>query len=346
MKRLALTLIALAGLAPATASADGLPLPIDGADHATVGDPDGSYRYGAVSNGDQTTVLKIAVNGGQIVNSRTFGGEWSVPIVANDGTASGLAADGDVVALINPRQAFPRETTEFRTVNAGSLRPQRTIKLDGDFSFDAISRDGSRLYLVHYLNPRDPFDYEVRAYDVEQGKLLGAPIVDPDEPDEQMAGYPMARQTSPDGRWAYTLYAGGEETFIHALDTGGLTAQCIDLEGISPRNLYKLNLNIDPASGELTVLEVGAPVALVDPETFEVSEPAPAEVPAESADPDGGASWVGWAAVAAGLLLVGALGALLWRRRPVEDVDEEALERLVRIDAEEREREEEREPVR
>jgi hypothetical protein len=35
--------------------------------------------------------------------------------------------------------------------------------------------------------------------------------------------------TGPGGRWEYTLYAGGRETFIHALDTVGRTSICIDL---------------------------------------------------------------------------------------------------------------------
>ena len=115
--------------------------------------------------------------------------------------------------------------------------------------------------------------------------------------------------TSPDGRWAYTLYGGGHETFIHALDTGGLTAQCIDLEDVNPRDIYQLGLNMDPASGELTVLERGKPVAVVDPQTFEVSDPPPAEAGGDDrreAD-SGGSSWVGWAAIGGGLVLIAAL---------------------------------------
>ena len=338
MKTLALTLIALATmLAPASASADGLPLPVDGADDATVGEPDGPYRYGAITTAGETTVLKIAANGGQIVNSRGMSGTFGVPIVAYDGTASGLSRDGTTLALIKPRKGFPRETTSFRIVDTSSLRSRESVVLDGDFSFDAISPDGRRLYLVHYQSPRDPLDYEVVAYDIERGKL-SEPIVDPDEPEERMAGFPLARQTSPDGRWAYTLYGGGHESFIHALDTQGLTAQCIDLEGVRARDIYQLGLNMDPASGELTVLNQGEPVALVDPQTFEVSDPTPPEPATAPADPDG-ANAVAWIAIGGGLLLIGALAAVLWRRRPEKGVDEEALERLVRIDADDREKE-------
>jgi len=344
MKRLATALIALAALAIAapSAGADGLPLPVEGADGATVGDGGGFFRYGAVSTGGGlTTLLKISANGGEIVRSRTVPGELSVPLVAYDGTASGLSADGQTLALIKPRVGFPRKTTDFRIVDAESLRPTRRIHLDGDFSFDAISPDGGRLYLIHYRDRRNPLDYEVRAYDIDRDRLISEPIVDPDEPEERMAGFPMARQMSPDGRWAYTLYSGGEESFIHALDTKGSTAQCIDLDDVQPRDMYQLGLNLDPASGELTVLEQGKPLAVVDPETFEVSDPpAPEAAATTPGDDSGGSSWVGWAAVGAGLLLIAGLSLTLWRRRrPAEGVDEEELERLVRVDAEERERE-------
>ena len=54
--------------------------------------------------------------------------------------------------------------------------------------------------------------------------------MDPDEPDEQMIGAPLSRGvTSADGRWEFTLYDNPEEPFIHALDTRGKSAECIDL---------------------------------------------------------------------------------------------------------------------
>ena len=65
-----------------------------------------------------------------------------------------------------------------------------------------------------------------------------------------MAGFPMARMVSPNGRWAYTLYAGGEETFIHALDTQGATAVCVDLDDVRVRDFYGLGLNLEAASGD------------------------------------------------------------------------------------------------
>src|SRR5207248_313170 len=61
------------------------------------------------------------------------------------------------------------------------------------------------------------------------GRLLSHDIIDPHDRGEKMQGYPLSRATSRDGRWTYTVYAGAGAPFIHALDTSGLTAHCIDL---------------------------------------------------------------------------------------------------------------------
>ena len=75
----------------------------------------------------------------------------------------------------------------------------------------------------------------MRAYDLRARRLLRDPIVDPSEPDEPMRGLPVTRTTGPGGRWEYTLYAGGEHPFVHALDTVRRSSICIDL----PRRLER-----------------------------------------------------------------------------------------------------------
>src|SRR3954451_12423797 len=145
-----------------------------------------------------------------------------MPAVTLGGLPGGLSADGRRLALVRPAygpSGAGTGHTAFRVLYTGSLKPARTIRLDGTYSFDAISPDGATLYLVEYASPNDPLDYRVRAYDVDAGEFRGGAIVDPDEPDEKMTGQPMSRVYSPDGAWAYTLYAGGREPFIHALDT-------------------------------------------------------------------------------------------------------------------------------
>ena len=169
-----------------------------------------------------------------------------------------------------------------------------------------------------------------------------------------MAGQPVAREMSPDGRWAYTLYGGGEETFIHALDTEGETAVCIDLEDIAPAR----HLPARPGGGPGDRRELDRARArrarwrTSTRRGFEVTERSSSEVVAAARRTTAAApSAVAWAAIgAAALLLVGGAAALLCdvgRRRP-DDVDEAALERLVpgrRRRSARREREREPEPV-
>jgi hypothetical protein len=313
--------------------------------------PSSESRYLTVTAGNRTVIEQIKTDGGSLTSTRTLHGLWALPAVTILGDAAGLSADGETLVLIKPDYSFRSEQTTLLIAEADHLRSLERIKLDGRFSFDAISPDGTLLYLVQYADPRNPLDYRVRAYDLETGEFQPGKIVDPEEPGEQMSGQPVARQSSPDGRWAYTLYGGGEETFIHALDTEGATAVCVDLDEIAAKDLYMLGLNVDPATGLITVLDRGKSVAIVDPQTFAVGEPPAADVagaPGAGAEEPGGASWIAWVAVGGGAALICAVLLLLGRRRRNDsDVDEQELERLVRVDSDEHEQARpQREPVR
>jgi hypothetical protein len=115
----------------------------------------------------------------------------------------------------------------------------------------------------------------VRTLGTRTGRLAAEDIVDPRQPDEQMGGLPATRSVSRDGRWVYTLYGGGEETFIHALDTVGRTAACIDLDMFPPdSDLTAVRLRLSADGRRIGVRDGGDLVATVDTRTFVVSEPA------------------------------------------------------------------------
>ncbi len=92
-----------------------------------------------------------------------------IPAVALDGSPGGLSADGTTLVLIQPRKRFPQRETHLAILDAQSLVLRERLTLRGDFSFDAISPDGSHIYLIQYLSPRDPTEYAVRAYDAVAG---------------------------------------------------------------------------------------------------------------------------------------------------------------------------------
>ena len=154
-------------------------------------------------------------------------------------------------------RAGPSHGARPRSLSFGTklLRPRAVITLRGDFSFDALSPDGRWLYLVQYLSRRDPSRYLVRLYDLKTHRLRPEPIIDPNEVGDVMRGMPVTRSSSPDGRFAYTLYDGaGEHPFIHALDTVEKSARCIDLHGLMGfQRLGELKLDVSPDGGSIAV---------------------------------------------------------------------------------------------
>ncbi len=268
----------VAAIVPAAARADGLPvLGIDVGSTGVASSSDGA-RYVTIPAGSRTIVEQIAQHGGRVLAWRSLPGTFTLPAVAYDGSAGGLSADGATLVLIEPRTSFPRATTKLVVLNSDGLKPLRVVKLQGDFSFDAVSPKGSWLYFIHYLSPNDPTRYLVQAYDVQGGRLLAKPIIDPDEPGEKMRGNPLSRTMSADGRWAYTLYDGaGTTPFVHALDTVGRSAHCIDLGGIaSGTDLWQLRLGLARDGKQLVVRDRASPVLLIDLRTLRVTSTAAA----------------------------------------------------------------------
>jgi hypothetical protein len=283
MSRLLVAALGLMLAAPSAAAADGLPVTgVYGADGIAA--RGGSERYLTFPSGRSTVVARVNVDGGSVSRYRSIPGRFTVPVVAFDGSTSGLSTDGRTLLLIRPRPGLTQERTQMAVVDPVRLLVQKRIELAGDFSFDALSPDGSTAYLIEYLSLTrhnfDPTNYRVRALDTETGKLDSRPIVDPREPDEEMGGLPITRAASPDGRWAYTFYSGGEHPFVHALDTTGRSARCIDLDALTGRDdLFQLRLRVAAGGRVLQVVKRKKPVMLVDTRTFAATAPRPVAQP-------------------------------------------------------------------
>jgi hypothetical protein len=304
-----LTILGFALIAPPAAAADGVP-PV-GADAGPAGltMPGIAYRWVTVRVHGHTLIAVIEKRGGRIDISRIAREPLVIPAVTYNGAATGLSADGTTLVLARERRVFPRRSSSFTMFDANTLRPLRTISLRGDFTLDAVSPDGGRLY---FIQAKTLTRYAVRAYDAEQGRLLPGAIVDPEEAEEPMEGLPLDRAMSPDGRWAYTLYDNdGKEWFIHALDTERGEARCIDLVGAPPMDTLSVGRNgtllVKGASGERTV----------DLRTFAVRDPHAATAPARRSSAGGGGGWTGVTAGVAllALLAVGAARAGALRSR-------------------------------
>jgi len=261
--------LVLASFAAPGAGADGLPVLNVDVGASGVAAPGGTVRYVTVTVGKQTLVEATRRDGGQIVRMQAWPGTWTIPAVAYDGSAGGLSADRRTLVLIEPRTSFPRAQTRLLVVNAHNLASATVILLDGDYSFDAVSPNGSRLFLIHYLSVIDPTRYEVRAYDVARRKLVAKPVVDPRDAAGKMRGNPLSRVMSPDGRVAYTLYDGNGHPFVHALDTATSTARCVDLDGLPRQLLWSLRLHLGSSGTVLTVDRGTRPFASLDTRTWQ-----------------------------------------------------------------------------
>ncbi len=295
--------LAILAALPAPAAADGLPAV--GVDAKPLSIFGGKLEYVTARAKPDTVLRERTVARGRVLRSLRLKGNFSVPAVAYDGSPSGLSADGRTLVLISPRARFPRASTTFAVIDAKRLRLRRHIRLRGDFSFDAISPDGRLVYLINYLSKRDFTKYAVRAYDMPARRLLRDPVVDPDEPGEDMSGVPLSRVSDAEGRWAYTLYSGRKHPFVHALDTERRTAVCIDLDDVHSLSALELH------GGRLDVLGGrGAVVASIDTSTHRVI-PRPARQTPATEESATGIPWVLIAGPSAALLLL----AVAVRRR-------------------------------
>jgi hypothetical protein len=207
----------------------------------------GDVRYVALASGADTVVVKVRREGGRILRSKPLAGVWGIPLVSFDGTPGGLSADGQKLLVADPNGINPRaKRTSFIVLDTKRLRVLQTVQLKGSFSFDALSPDARRLYLIEHLYANeDPTHYRVRFYDLKTGKLSPKVISDKTNWDTDMQGMPVSRLGY--AGWAYTLYGGsGPRPFIHALDTRRAVAVCIFMPWkYQPENVFEYRLKRD-----------------------------------------------------------------------------------------------------
>jgi hypothetical protein len=272
MRRVLMIVLCGLGLvAPERALAAGGPIPpvVGG---AGVTETSGPFKFIALASGNGTLVERVRRDGATVDGRRLLRGQFGVPGAALDGTTTGLSADGRTLVLADTSN-LPPNRTQLVVLDAVRLRTQARIALPGYFTVDAISPTGRWLYLIHYRSRSNPLAYAVRAYDLANRRLLAKPIVDPRQPDEKMQGVPFTRTISADGRWAYTLYGGGNGApFIHALDTVDRSAFCVDLPTVAGVDLSSARLALGPGA-TLRIENNSVPLAVMNTRTFAVRGP-------------------------------------------------------------------------
>lgn len=296
----ALLLVVAALIAAPAALADGGPMySLQGGAGITA--PNGN-RVVPISTNAGNTML-VVLKHGSVWSWESILGSYGIPLVTSTDTG-GLSRDGK--SLVLQSTSYPNaNVTRFLVLNTRTFQTENGFFLKGVFAFDALSPDGTRLYLTQHVDASNISRYVVREVDLTRDRLLPGRIADRTQKSWVMQGNALTRTTSPGGRWVYTLYDNyGGYPFIHALDTVRGVAHCIGLPWKSTTNQSGLmNVRLTLHGSRLAVhWQSGRPWLNVDTKTWRVTPVAGARFP--------------WLSLGIGLGLAAAL-VLLLLRRPV-----------------------------
>jgi hypothetical protein len=194
------------------------------------------YTVTQLSGGARLMALDPA--SGRTLAQTTVPSGYGLPNVGFQGPTAGLSPNGQWLALTSQVKGTGGAITTNFLVGSSSLTDSfKTIHVNGDFVFDALSNDGKSLYLIQKMT--DPNHYRVRLYDVAAGSLWPQAVADKREPNEPMNGIRGDSAADPTGNHVYTVYIRQAGPFIHALPLGQPFAFCIDLPSKAPNDMEK-----------------------------------------------------------------------------------------------------------
>ena len=264
----------------------------DGAQHITVRDSvtgaiertlpigtaaaDWSRYYTVTPAGGSARLSAIDPASGRTISQTSIATGYALPNLGYLGPTAGLSPNGQWLALTSQVRAAAGVTTSFLVGSSALSESFKTIHLDGDFAFDALSNDGQNLYLIQKMG--DPNHYQVRLYQLGPtgGSLITQPVVDKREANEPMNGIRGDSAADPTGKNIYTVYVRENGPFIHALPLDQPFAWCVDLPASAPnameeqffwslaitpngRTLYAAN----PALGSVAAITAGEPPVII-----------------------------------------------------------------------------------
>jgi hypothetical protein len=197
---------------------------------------DWSRYYTVTQLSGSTRLMALDPSSGRTVAQTTVPSGYGLPNVAYQGPTAGLSPNGQWLALTSQGHAAGGAMTTNFLVGSSSLSDSfKTIHVNGDFAFDALSNDGKSLYLIQKMT--DPNHYRVRLYDIAAGSLWPQAIADKREPNEPMNGIRGDSAADPTGNHVYTVYIRQAGPFIHALPLDQPFAWCIDLPSKAPNDM-------------------------------------------------------------------------------------------------------------
>ncbi len=250
-------------------------------------------------------------------------GYYQLPPADYAGVPGGLSQDGRWLVLES--NSVPGGT-RLLLVDTSYAKPPQQIGLNGDFTFDAVSNDGNRIFLIeHVANTH----YFVRRFDVGMGQLDPTVIIDKSDGSAAMAGLRLSGVASPDGSRLYSVYIRqNQSAFIHALNLDGSgLAFCVDLPGsgyVADSNEFHWSLAQSQDGGHLYAAN-GATGIVADLTTDQNSPPVITRIASIGG---GGGSERGGSAVLSPdgrtLVIAGSTG-LVWVDTPSLHADDRQL---------------------
>lgn len=202
--------------------------------------PDWSILYVVQRDIEQTNLRALDPLTGQTLRETTIKGRYTISEEGPTGTPRGLSPNGRWLALgsypayeVNAKNTIDQKS-HLVVIDTAFTQSPKYVDLGGNFSFDALSNDGTSLYLIETMPPNGTstpgLGYKVRLYDLSTATLQPGVVVDKTAISQTMSGTRQTSVVSPDGQWVYSLYlnaAGGP--FIHMLNLSGRFSICLFL---------------------------------------------------------------------------------------------------------------------
>lgn len=227
VRRLGSCLVVLVSLAAAPTAFAAFPGPYALQGGQEVLSKDGTVSFTAAKGVHGTLIRAISPEDGTVLRARTVKGRYGIPTLQAGKPGEGISRDGKTFVIQNVGFA---DTSRFKLLSTSDLSTVDSFSLNGTYAFDALSPNGSMMYLIQHQTTQDVNHYIVRGYNLRTHTLLPQRIADKTQSSWVMQGWAVTRTTSPTGRWVYTLYANpGGYPFVHALDTVKRVAHCVGL---------------------------------------------------------------------------------------------------------------------
>jgi hypothetical protein len=271
VRRLGFLLVLVGALALPSVASAAYPAPFAVQGGAGLANLDGSVHYVAEPVGANTRI--DALGDEAATRSVVLRGSYGIAALTQIGLTGGLFHDGSAFVA---QSLGLKSSSSFVVIRTKDLVPLQTITLKGTFGFDALSPDGSKLYLIQHTSTQDVQHYIVRAYNLRTHRLLKARVADKTQKSWVMQGWAVDRVTSADGRWDYTLYANpGGYPFVHALDTVHGVAHCIGVPWRGDDSApWDMRLALSEDARSLAVnRKAGTTFVSIDVSTWKISYP-------------------------------------------------------------------------